>query len=125
MEPIVFVVMIAEAPRANIKGREIFGCLEKEDGSHLPPNVAQTKSTEIQDSLNKTTRKQDRRNYGQYIQYKCFLTSERRAEEWPQVTTEGLRLDLVTIPSNALDESCTREQRGYFLRVICQADIAA
>lgn len=62
MEPVVFVVMIAEALGASIKGREIFGCLEKENGSHPPPNAAQTKSTQIQDSLNKPTGKQGQRN---------------------------------------------------------------
>lgn len=38
-----------------IKGREAFGCLEKEDGSHSSSNAAQTKSAQV-DSLNKTTR---------------------------------------------------------------------
>lgn len=38
-----------------IKGREAFGCLEKEDGSHPSSNAAQTKSAQV-DSLNKTTR---------------------------------------------------------------------
>lgn len=45
--------------------------------------------------------------------------------EWPQVTTVGLGLGLVTLPSIVWDESHTREQQGYFLRVICQVDIPA
>lgn len=60
-----------------IKGREDFGCLEKEDGSHPSPNAAQTKSAQIQDSLNKTTRNKVK-GIKAKISYICFLISPER-----------------------------------------------
>lgn len=41
------------------------------------------------------------------------------------MTTGDSRLSLIPHSSTAWDESHDREQRGYFLRVICQVDIRA